>query len=732
MLENTIIISTIDKRNICVYTIINFTEVRIMVSSKTYINTSLIFFMCVVQAIAAKPVSPVKTNIDFYKIAPDAKTSAVGGDNVALTASLASVISNPAGLAGIYQHKLSLSHIVWTDNTKFGFASYAVPLEHATLALSAGYLGYGDTPGYDNNLKPYSLSSSYETDLVLSYARKFGAGEDSMLGINTKFVNKKLAYFTHEPITMDLGGIWKLPFLSEGLSLGLVYKNAGSTQPQSLVTGFGYHNEGYNDLSVNVNADATSNSMPSYSAGISIAPAHFLRMRAGWRETVNKYESGLRVGLGVEVGNFSVDYALLPYDGVLALHHIGIDIAIGSIFKPQTDPEYHLKRHFTHAKKLFDAKKYVRARAEFEQILALYPDYVPAIDYINRMAQAMKEGSSTDEIGAYLRKADECLANNDFLAARKYYGMVLAAENGNSMAVAGLTRVNELIDGLQSDKARDDNRDVIAKIWEEASVLYARGEYLNAKEVFRGILALDPKHKETLERIVEIDNQLAKINASRVNEMFDSGMDLYNTGKYKEAIRYFEAVVIAAPHRMDAEELVAKCKQRLVDDEARAKRERLAKEQSRMKGEVEGAFARAMSFYEEGDYIKAMEWFNKTDDVASQYEIEEYQDDSKKYIATIKSTLSERHYKFGFNFYQQNRFESAYSEYRKAIQYNPDNSSAKLELDRLAKMLAQNYYERGMSYYTQGDYNKARELFSKSLSYQPDKLEPQRALDRMK
>ncbi|HEX3008339.1 MAG TPA: tetratricopeptide repeat protein, partial [Bacteroidales bacterium] len=102
------------------------------------------------------------------------------------------------------------------------------------------------------------------------------------------------------------------------------------------------------------------------------------------------------------------------------------------------------------------------------------------------------------------------------------------------------------------------------------------------------------------------------------------------------------------------------------------------------------------------------------------------------YISTLKRSLSEKHYKTGFNHYRNNNFEAAFAEYRRAIDYNPENTSAQVELDRVGKDLAQKYFEQGMSYFSRSEMDKAREMFKKSLSYQPDKPESLRALERIR
>ena len=66
------------------------------------------------------------------------------------------------------------------------------------------------------------------------------------------------------------------------------------------------------------------------------------------------------------------------------------------------------------------------------------------------------------------------------------------------------------------------------------------------------------------------------------------------------------------------------------------------------------------------------------------------------------------------------------------MEYNPGNTSAKFELDRVADQVAQSFYEKGMTAYSKNEMDKAREYFRKALYYRPNKTEAKRALDRIR
>ncbi|MHB9155738.1 MAG: tetratricopeptide repeat protein, partial [Endomicrobiales bacterium] len=216
-----------------------------------------------------------------------------------------------------------------------------------------------------------------------------------------------------------------------------------------------------------------------------------------------------------------------------------------------------------------------------------------------------------------------------------------------------------------------------------------------------------------------------------INDLFVKGIDFYDTGNYREAMRYFNAVVIASPQRNDAQELVLDCQAKIREEEERAKAEDLALKQGKIKNEVEAAYNTALQLYDNGDFEEALRAFTRSRDLAQRHEFPKYADNSRNYIISSRTALGERHYRRGFDYFKRNLLDSAAEEYRKVLEFNPDHTSARAELDRLSDELAQRHYEQGMRAFTNGEKEKAKELFRKSLSYKPDKLESLRALERI-
>jgi tetratricopeptide (TPR) repeat protein len=691
---------------------------------------------------------------EFLNLFPDPTVAAVGGGAFAQASDMpGTALNNPASLSGITRPRLSLNYIALPGDISYNSFSLALPTAYGCLGASVLYADYGFVKGYDNNGN--SISDQYSSDVgaVLSYAmplqrsipvhREYGA-----IGANLKFLHGMLSQYSAEAVALDVGGIFRVPFV-DGVTAGVTYRNLGSSVkyntrsydlPASLDFGLRFAFPELWDLALLGDCSMPVKGRTIYSTGISISPVYFMVLRAGWRqqtglpEGANFLSEGFTGGIGLRFGGLMLDYAFTPANYFSPTHYLGVNLAVGSILKLDTASDYYLNEHFYQACAAYSKKDYISARKQFEDILSIYPDHRPSQKYLEKIMAAIDEQEQQQEqrVTRWLKKAESAMLKKDYITAGKFYNQVLAVDPENSTALGGREDISQLVAAVRQEKIRQKNMALINRLWNSAVNHYVKGDFVKAKEEFSEILNIDPDHQEAKKYIVEIDNQLTKVATSRINELYAQGTEFYRQGNYREAMKYFEAVVIAAPHRLDAQDFVQKCQENMDNLAEKTKTERLRKDQERMRDEMSSVYDRALRYYEKGHYEAALEDFQKSEEIAGKYEFKEYLDDTRRYLELIKSSLSDKYYKIGFDNFRQNKFEPAVEAYRRALQYNPDNTSAKVELGRIAGDVAQRYFEEGMTYYSRNDREKAREMFKKSLYYEPDKVESQRALERMK
>jgi tetratricopeptide (TPR) repeat protein len=672
----------------------------------------------------------------------------MGGGSLAEPAATPfAAVNNPASLYRITRPWASFSYIALIEDVKYNVGSFAVPVDYGVIGASLDYLSYGAIDGYANDFSRVDVPESHDVAAIINYALPLRSTvplvrEHGALGINVKFLQNKLGAYSVEDIAADIGGIYQIPFV-EGLNVGAAFKNFGSSVKfvksnnplaSSLDLGISYRNFSLKNLSTTLDFYNPTNGSPYFSAGVSIAPLYAINLRMGWVDNPDSLFSGFRAGVGLDFGDVTVDYSFTPAIYFSPLHHIGINVAIGNIMKMDKASDYYLEQHFRQACEYYYRKDYIEARQRFEEILSLFPTHHSSQKYLEKIVVGIDnmEQKKEEDIRRLLAQAETAVAKRDFITANSCYNKILAIEPDQEGARTGTDELAQLVAQVKLEQTKQKNCDEILRLWKNGLRLYKKGDFVNAKDRFNAILAIDPGNEDARKYIVDIDNQLTKIVSSQIDELYTTACSLYRREKYEEAVKYFEAVVLAAPHRIDVQDFVERCRVQMTEQKEKARAKLIARQQEEMKDEMSSVFEKGLKAYEHGSFEESLKHFIKSQELAEKFEFKEYLDNSRNYQGMIKGLLSEQHYKAGFEHFRKNRLEAAAREYRKALQYNPENTSAKVELDRISKDLAQQYYEQGMVSFGRADNDKARELFQESLTYQPDKAESRRALERLK
>jgi tetratricopeptide (TPR) repeat protein len=495
----------------------------------------------------------------------------------------------------------------------------------------------------------------------------------------------------------------------------------------------GYREDDFYNLKVALDFNSQSDSGNFFSIGASVTPIYFLSFRGGVKLSDESLNADIRLGVGFEFQSLSVDYSYTPSQYLNGTHNFNLSYAVGNFSDQRAAYDYYLMNHFREGTELYTKKDFVSARRKFDEILSVYPEHRPSQKYLQKIIDELAsiDAYNARRVSGYMKKADNAINKGDAATASKYFRMVLEFDPENTFAKDGLAHVDEYTRKASVERDRIKNRDRIEYLWGRSENFYKQGELVRAKESLNFILDIDPENQPAKDGIVNIDNALAKIHIDKVNEMYSDAMDLYNQGKFQEAIRYFEAIVIAAPHRRDAQDLIAKAEKNIQEIAEYERQRKVESAQEKVRGELYRTFETALKYYEKNNLSQAVVYFRRSKELADKYEFDDYSKNAQNYITKLSYDLSEAHYRKGFELVRNNKFEAAAREYKTALSYNPSNTSAAFEYERVGKELAQKYYEEGMSYYSRSDFDKARGSLKKALEYDPKKTEAKRALERL-
>ena len=684
-----------------------------------------------------------------FLLNPDPVTSGMGDSGVALTSSYATGANiNPASTVGVYRTVATLAVSNITGNIQYDYGSIAFLSSIGVFSAGVMYVDY-QTGDYFNNWgeEITDLGPTYDISAVLNYSLPFKRFLPTFIdyggiGASLKFIRSSLADYISEAIAFDLGAVFAIPKVDH-FSFGIALKNFGTNQkyvketfnlPQMLTMGIGFTYEDFYNAKIALDFNDMKDYENYTCIGLSFNPVYFLAFRFGLKLGGDSIFNNTRFGVGLQFKGVNFDYAFIPTSDLNATHQFSLSAAFGNFTDQKMAYEYYLNNHFREAEASFYSKDFVKAREQFDDILAVYPDHIPSQEYLRKTIDELAkiDDYNLDKVNSYMRKADKALKKNDVVTADKYYRKALDLDPTNKSAKYGIEKGEFATHNVKVEQERAENSERIEYLWSRYEKFYKKGDLVRARDSLKYLLDIDSENALANEKIVNIDNQLAKVASDKATEIYNQGMKYYKAGDYDEAIKYFEAVVVAAPHRLDVQELIDKA-QKNIQEIAEAERlSELEQEQNKVRDQLYEAYDAGLKSYERGKLEQAVKHFRKARDIAEKYEFEEYYKNAKNYISKISANLSEKFYKQGFAAFRKNNFEESATLYKKALEYNPGNTSAKFELNRVSEQVAQSFYERGMAAYSKNEMEKAREYFKKALYFKPDKIEAQRALDRVR
>jgi tetratricopeptide (TPR) repeat protein len=679
---------------------------------------------------------------------PNPVTIAMGDAGCALLSGNSSAaILNPAVTIGSYKIVASVNNTSIFSDIQYNYIGAQFPTAIGNIGLSAVYAGYGDINYADSLGNPLKEESSSDLGVVLNYSVDFKKTVPIELlyggiGVNLKILRGALCSYETEAVAFDVGTVLSLSKI-DNFYFGIALKNFGTKLeflseafdlPQCLVMGLAYQENDFYNFKVALDYNNQLFSGDFFSIGASFEPLYFLDLRAGLKLTEDAFDTDARFGFGVDFQSLNVDYSYTPQSKLGGTHSITLSCALGGFSSERTAYDYYMQSHFREAVNLYNEEDYIGARKAFDDILSVYPGHVKSQLYLKKINDKLANVDlyNAKIIKGYMQKANNALKKGDIVKAKKNFNKVLNRDSENLLAKKGLEQSDEYSNQVKLEIERNKNRVRIEYLWNRAQKFYKKNDLVHARETLGFILDIDSKNKSAQELITSIDNQLSKIAADKIQELYEKGIELFEKGKYEESIIYFEAIVIANPQRRDVKDLIDKAKKGSEEISRYEKNKKLTIWQNKMIKELENNFNRALRYSDERDFINAMKYFKISKEIADKYSFVDYSKKFQEQIIMLSYDLSDMYYKKGLEFSKKNSFEQALKEYKKALEYNQDNSLASFEYKRISEEIAQQYYEEGMRFYSVGDFNKASELLRKSLAYNPNKMEAKRALEKMR
>ena len=269
----------------------------------------------------------------LLKISVGAKAVGMGESYVAAADDVYAAYWNPAGLSHVETSQLGFMHNEWFEDIRYEFLGYVQPIgDLGTLAGSVSYVSMGELDKTDETGKDIGQFHPYDILLGLSFGKRLS--DAISMGINAKFLREKIDVEKAQAFAVDFGGLYFVP--KSSLILGVNIQHVGTKMkfveesfslPVNVKLGAAYRLiDGALTFAVDVNRPADNN--PNVGLGAEYKIMGIMNLRAGYRYIAGGNPlgtaAGLRSGIGVEIRDYKIDYAFVPYGELGQAHRVSL------------------------------------------------------------------------------------------------------------------------------------------------------------------------------------------------------------------------------------------------------------------------------------------------------------------------------------------------------------------------------------------------------------------------
>ncbi|MCX6251108.1 MAG: hypothetical protein NTX61_10195 [Bacteroidetes bacterium] len=412
-------------------------------------------------------------------------------------------------------------------------------------------------------------------------------------------------------------------------------------------------------------------------------------------------------------------------------------ILAGIADQKATDERY--KGIIANADKLFAAKTYDQARAEYSNGSALKPsEQYPKdkIEEIDKILSTIADQKVKDiQYKSAIDRADKLFADKSYDRSKSGYQSALAIKPAEDYPTQKIAEIDKIFAEIARLKALDDQyADFITK----ADKLLAEKSYEPAKNQYQAALNIKSAEKYPKDKIAEIDVTLADMAKQKAlddqyqsvlkdadkllaDKIYDQAKTKYSAASALKSLEQYPKDKIAEIDKILAE--IAK--QKTIDDQykvALGKADRLFTDKS---------YEQAKQEYLNAGNSKPAEQYPKDKVAEIDNLLAEYKAKEEAYKAAI--TKADQ-------FLQGKSYDNAKNEYQNALTIKPDEQYPKNKIEDINKTLSDlmgkrklfdDLVKKGDDFSGQKDFYKAKEQYQQALTIFSEEPYPRQRLNRM-
>jgi tetratricopeptide (TPR) repeat protein len=612
----------------------------------------LILTLVVIAPVAAR--SQDGGTVSTFSLGAGSRAISVGRAFVTNADDASAPYWNPAALKNVQQMQFMAMYMKPNSDLDLGANYTYFGFVYPTLSAGAfglGYLRTGTTfTLYDDASRPGGEGDASESQLLISYAAErhlrylFG---NLAVGASFKINRQIVDPFSDTAPGVDVGFHYTpdaFPDFAIGINLqdlagGSYHLNqADDTVDRTILAGVGYTRPFANGsaLRVMLQYDSPERADARFHMGAEYMFTKYISLRAGFDDGTPTF------GLGVGVSDYGLDYAFLSKDAAGSTQSFSFNARIGSTLderraaieeqRAQEQQEL-IKRTFetrvaaqrTKAKQQeaagdwsgalnswqnvldyvpddkeattaaanareqvlaqqaaqvrdvenqavvrtrfangldrFNEKDWLAAREEWKAILAVDPQHQGARDYL---AQTQKQ--IDDQIAVHVARANQLERDNRLTEAIGEWNNVQQYNADDADAKAAITRLRGRIESMSQDYSATQRKLRIVTLYNDALQMYNDGKYQDAMKNLNELLQLQPDHADAkkLQALAKRRvTPLTDAEKSRIRELYLSGMQFFSKDEYAKAIKEWEKIQEIDPTNTSVQRSIDEAKERL-------------------------------------------------------------------------------------------------------------------------------------------------------------------------
>jgi tetratricopeptide (TPR) repeat protein len=500
-----------------------------------------------------------------------ARPSALGGAFAAVAEDVNAVYWNPAALSRVQRKELLLSHTQALVGFRNEYAAFGLPLSaEESLGFNA-FFAYSDP--IDRITDANADAGTFSTqDLYASVVYSRALGPQWAVGAGVKGIYQQIDVYHAWSVAADLGVLASDVY--PGLQLALVVRNLGKpmvfieeSHPLNLGAELGAAYRVWERrllLTAGVAKPLFQEMLLKAGAeGEVIEDTLFLRAGYRYYQSGNVLGAltGLSLGLGVRISEYSLDYAFLPFEDLGDVHKLAITLPFGRSLVEEQEMLAKLERQVKEKqRRIFDDAvrtgdecaaqgEYALAQQAYARALGIDPQDAA----VKRKLDQAEAGAQKRKAADNLKRAQAAYAQQDYLTAMVEATKALDLAPDEAAAKQVLAQANQKLLQEKLSGETSQHKAQIEQYYQQGVKALQQGRYGDSLEAWKKILTLDPNNQRV--------TQYLRVTRSKLEDLTQDLLELADRewagGQYVSAVKKWRQVLDMVPDQPAAKAALA-------------------------------------------------------------------------------------------------------------------------------------------------------------------------------